>query len=153
MKLYFAASILLLFTTISALSQDSIALSMLNAVNAVRIAGCQCGSQKMPSVSPLKWNAKLEMAAIRQVKYISAKGILTHEGSYRSEVSNRVDEVGYKWTSVGENIAGGYTSVRAVVNCWIESPPHCLNMMNGTFKEMGAANKGEYWVQVFSKDN
>ena len=153
MKLYFTLTILFLFTTSRALSQDSIALSMLNTVNAIRITGCQYGSQKMPSVSPLKWNAKLEMAALRQVKYIAAKGILSHVGSYGSEVSSRVDEVGYNWTCVGENIASGYISVSSVVTCWIESTPHCMNMMNGSFTEMGAANKGAFWVQVFGNDN
>ena len=39
---------------------------------------------------------------------------------------------------------------------WIKSPPHCANMMDAVFSEMGAgfavnsaSEMGVYWVQVF----
>jgi len=39
---------------------------------------------------------------------------------------------------------------------WIKSPPHCANLMNGAFTEMGVAyavnaksEMGVYWAQEF----
>ena len=37
---------------------------LMNLVNDQRSKGCKCGGVKMPPVPPLKWNKKLEKAAL-----------------------------------------------------------------------------------------
>ncbi|MDP3655044.1 MAG: CAP domain-containing protein [Rhodoferax sp.] len=46
---------------------------------------------------------------------------------------------GYAYCAVGENIAAGQTSVQSVMSTWINSPGHCQNLMNPTYRDMGVA--------------
>jgi uncharacterized protein YkwD len=67
----------------------------------------------------------------------------------------RINEVGYNFGSIAENIAQGQTSPREVVNSWINSSGHCHNIMDD-YKEIGIGYIGEnyyrgshVWVQKF----
>jgi uncharacterized protein YkwD len=58
---------------------------------------------------------------------------------------------------VAENIASGQTSADEVVQTWLESPGHCVNLMRPEMREMGVAYAfdassadGTYWAQVFA---
>ena len=51
---------------------------------------------------------------------------------------------------IGENIASGYTSARAVFNGWIESPRHRANIMRRQFRRVGFAKVGLFYVAEFS---
>ncbi len=51
----------------------------------------------------------------------------------------RITAAGYRWSAVGENIAAGQTSVQSVMTSWINSPGHCQNLMNPTFRDIGVA--------------
>jgi len=53
-----------------------------------------------------------------------------------------VRAAGYRYSTFGENLfAGtwGHYSARDVVNAWLNSPPHRANMLNGRFRDFGAA--------------
>ncbi|MBQ9233607.1 MAG: hypothetical protein IJ167_06185 [Lachnospiraceae bacterium] len=59
-------------------------------------------------------------------------------------------------TTVGENIASGYTSPNSVMNGWMNSSGHRANILNANFKSIGIAcyyvpgsAYGYYWVQAF----
>ena len=59
-------------------------------------------------------------------------------------------------TTVGENIASGYTSPDSVMNGWMNSSGHRANILNSNFKSIGIAcyyvpgsTYGYYWVQAF----
>ena len=124
---------------------------MLAYVNALRTKGCKCNGVQMPIVPALKWNKLLEAAAVRHAKDMSATKTFSHTGSDGSTMSVRVTATGYKWSSLGENIAWGYTTLPAVINGWVASAGHCKNMMSTNFTELGAAKVGTYWVQDFGK--
>jgi uncharacterized protein YkwD len=124
---------------------------MLAYVNALRTKGCKCNGVQMPLVPALKWNKLLEAAAVRHAKDMSATKTFSHTGSDGSSMSVRVTATGYKWTSLGENIAWGYATLPAVINGWVTSAGHCKNMMSATVTELGAAKVGTYWVQNFGK--
>lgn len=124
---------------------------MLAYVNALRTKGCKCNGVQMPIVPALKWNTLLEAAAVRHAKDMSATKKFSHTGSDGSTMSVRVTATGYKWSSLGENIAWGYTTLPAVINGWVASAGHCKNMMSANFTELGAAKVGTYWVQDFGK--
>jgi len=60
-------------------------------------------------------------------------------------------------TQSRENLASGPESPQEAVRGWIASPPHCQNLMDPRFEELGVAfaatRSGEpriYWVQVFA---
>jgi len=124
--------------------------TMLKMVNVVRATGCTCGTTAMPPVAPLTWNDVLASAALEHSQDMSATGQFSHNSSDGTSFSDRITTAGYtNWRAIGENIAFGYTTEQAVFNGWIHSEGHCRNIMNASFKEMGAAKVGTYWTQDF----
>ncbi len=80
---------------------------------------------------------------------------MAHTGSDGSTPADRATRAGYRWRSVGENIAAGQTTPEAAVESWLKSPPHCANLMAPQFTEMGvaysvdtASKAGIYWAQL-----
>ena len=53
--------------------------------------------------------------------------------------AQRITATGYRYTAAGENIAAGQTSVQSVMTGWINSPGHCQNLMNPTYRDIGMA--------------
>lgn len=122
---------------------------MLQLVNEVRAKGCNCGNTAYPAVDALIWNENLATAAQKHSDDMKAQNNMSHIGSDGSSSGDRARDAGYNWSTVGENIAAGQTSAQQVMNDWLGSAGHCKNIMNADFKEMGAANSGTYWTQVF----
>ena len=124
---------------------------MLTAVNLVRAKGCRCGGKSMPAVPPVRWNSLLEDAAIRHAKDMAIHKHFDHIGTDGSELDNRINDAGYKWMQIGENIAWGYATIAQTMEGWIKSPSHCVQLMSDKVDEIGAAKNGKYWVQDFGK--
>ncbi len=124
---------------------------MLAAVNLVRETGCRCGGKTMPAVPPVRWNGQLEASAIRHAADMAIHKHFDHVGTDGSEIDNRINDAGYKWMQIGENIAWGYFTIADVMAGWIKSPSHCLQLMSNKVDEIGAAKNGKYWVQDFGK--
>ncbi len=127
-------------------TSSTFATEMLSAVNKLRKSGCNCGS----ATTELKWNAKLEAAALRHAKDMSENNHFSHTGTDNSTFDKRIKAAGYSFKAAGENIAYGYSSISSVMKSWENSSGHCKNMMNASYTEMGAAKVGIYWVQVFA---
>jgi uncharacterized protein YkwD len=82
---------------------------------------------------------------------------IEHKARDGSSVGDRVSRTGYERRLVGENLAGGPSTAAEVVQGWLDSPPHCANIMDSRFLDMGVAYAvnprsrfGVYWVQVFA---
>lgn len=122
---------------------------VLDAVNALRTAGCNCGAEgDFPATTEVTWNDKLEIAAKRHSDDMDKNSHFDHKGTDGSTVGSRVTDAGYPWKTVGENIANGYPDVAAVVKGWRDSDGHCANMMNAGFKEIAVVKTGTYWTMV-----
>jgi len=65
--------------------------------------------------------------------------------------NDRISEGGSPFTYVGENIAMGQNSGRAVVNTWMNSPPHRENILREEFTTMGIGAYGKYYVLLLAK--
>lgn len=122
---------------------------LLQLVNNVRQAGCNCGSTYMRPVAVVTWNDKLAKAAFDHSAEMKANEYFSHTGLNGSNAGQRINAAGYAWKTYGENIARGYANEQAVMNGWLSSEGHCKNIMNGSFKEMGAGRQGDYWTQLF----
>lgn len=131
---------------------------MLAAVNAHRRAGASCGTRgSFPATTELVWNANLAQAAAGHSEDMVTQNFFSHTGSNGSSVGDRATAAGYLWRSVGENIAAGQPDVTAVVDAWMKSEGHCANLMNASYRDLGAAcvagtaNTGyrSYWTQNF----
>ena len=125
---------------------------MLKLVNDVRSKGCNCGDTYMPPAPALKWNDKLKKAAWLHSNDMNSKNYFNHVSpNGRSTPRTRLHKAKYNWSATAENIAYGQMTVKELVKGWIDSPSHCLNIMNPVYTEMGSAVKGIYWTQVFGK--
>ncbi|WP_223151842.1 CAP domain-containing protein [Chitinophaga qingshengii] len=120
--------------------------ALLTLVNGVRAKGCNCGGQQMPPVGPVTWNDLLEKAAYDHSADMNKNNYFDHNSPSGTDPGARLDAVGYKWNTYGENIAKGYMDEQSVITGWINSPGHCKNIMNGNFKEMGIGKSGNYWT-------
>ena len=132
------------------------AARVLALTNAARAQGQTCGTTAFPAVGALTYNAQLEQAAQGHAADMAAKNYFSHTSQDGRDFSQRITATGYKWYTIGENIAAGQTTPEAVVAGWLASEGHCRNIMNGSFKELGvgyAANASSsyrtYWVQDF----
>jgi uncharacterized protein YkwD len=139
-------SLLFIFNTLMSFAQEGIKTEILEEVNTLRKSGCMCGDEYMPPVPVLKWNPKLEKAALRHAWDMYAHDHFEHTGTDGSTLTDRIEATGYRWHLIGENLAMGNLSAGDAVAGWQISPGHCRTMMDPAFDEMGAAKKGRYWV-------
>ena len=125
--------------------------TILQLINNVRQAGCNCGTTVMPPVATIAWNDKLAKAAYDHSVDMKANNYFSHTGLDNSNPGERITAAGYTWQAYGENIANGYTTEQAVVVGWLNSEGHCKNIMNANFKDMGVGRDGNYWTQEFGE--
>ena len=122
---------------------------LLKLVNQKRTVGCNCGNKYMPAAPALTWNESIALAALNHSNDMNRRRFFNHTSSDGKTLRDRFSAVGYKWMAIAENIAYGQKDEYAVVNAWFKSKGHCENLMNPTYKEMGAAKSGIYWTQDF----
>lgn len=146
------------FSTPGAKDAAQVGKDVLSLVNAARGKARKCGRKQFAAVPPLRLSAVLNRAALIHSQDMASKSFLEHRGSDGSIVGDRTARVGYKWSTVGENIADGAETAEAVVQLWLKSPGHCANIMTPGFTEMGIAfavdrnsDAGIYWTQVFAR--
>jgi uncharacterized protein YkwD len=122
---------------------------MLQLVNDVRKKGCQCGDTYYNPAPAISWNSQLEAAAYEHSEDMYTNKYFDHTAPDGSNGGMRIEQAGYNWITYGENIAAGFKSEKEVLDGWLQSPGHCKNIMNKSFKEMGVARVGTYWTQEF----
>ena len=123
--------------------------AMLDAINAVRAEGATCGATRYDAAPPLIWDSRLEGAAARHSRDMASNDHFDHRGSDGSDTGDRAIREGYRWRVIGENIARYQQTVDEVMEDWLESPGHCRQILDPTFSEVGVAEEGGYWTQVF----
>ena len=124
---------------------------VLRLVNQARVSGCSCGGKRMSPAPVLRFSDDLTRIAKGHADYLRKRGYIPHRGRGGTRVGQRASRAGYRWRAIGENIASGYTTPRAVVESWLESPGHCRNIMDASYTQMGVARSGNIYVQVLAK--
>ncbi|TRZ91567.1 MAG: CAP domain-containing protein [Rhodocyclaceae bacterium] len=129
---------------------------VLDLVNEARSTRRNCGNKAFNEARPVSWNDILAEASRLHAEDMAHFNYLDHGGRDGSTPALRVERAGYRYRAMGENIAGGQTKPEDAVTAWIKSPPHCANLMNPAFTEMGVAfavdrtsKLGVYWAQEF----
>jgi uncharacterized protein YkwD len=126
-------------------------------VNQRRAAGAVCGSTPFAPAPPLTMNANLQLAARLHSQDMATQNYFSHTSLDGRTFDQRIRNAGYSFpTSLGENIAAGYSTPQAVVAGWMGSPGHCSNIMSASFKSTGvgyahtsSSSFGHYWTQTF----
>jgi uncharacterized protein YkwD len=127
-------------------------------LNAARAVARSCGNSVMPVAGPLVWNQRLFSAADRHARDMATRNYFSHTSLDGRSLAQRVAAEGYAWTSVGENLAAGQSTVDGVLSGWLSSPGHCSNLMSRQFEAVGVScvwqagsRFGHYWVMVLAR--
>lgn len=103
---------------------------------------------------PLAMNPMLQKACEEHASDMANKKFMSHTGSDGSSPFKRITRAGYNWSTAGENIAWNQQTVDSVMNSWMLSPGHRMNILSESYTEIGAAcvysNTGQpYWCVDF----
>ncbi|GLD94116.1 hypothetical protein PINS_up002727 [Pythium insidiosum] len=128
------------------LQSNDMHAEMLKAVNAERAKA---------NLPPLCYNKKLNQAAQAHSQDQANTKKMSHTGSNGSSMTDRMKNVGFKWTTAAENVAAGQKSVADVMDSWMKSDGHRANIL-GQHKFFGMGHAvasydtyGDYWTQNF----
>ncbi|MEZ4371907.1 MAG: CAP domain-containing protein [Polyangiaceae bacterium] len=129
---------------------------VLSLVNQARAQGATCGGEVMPAVGALTMNAPLRTAARKHAIDMANHNYFDHDSQDGTTAFERMNAVGYEYSSAGENIAAGSATAQGVMDQWMNSPGHCKNIMAGSFVDFGIgyhfnqnSDYQHYWVQDF----
>lgn len=125
------------------------AREVLDLVNQARSTTQVCGSERKSAVPALRLEQRLTGAAQAHSEDMAEHRTMGHVGSNGSTFIQRAERSGYHWSALAENVAWGYTTASGVVAGWLESPGHCVNIMNPSVTELGVGLEGTYWTQLF----
>jgi len=137
-------------------SEQAAGQRVLELVNQARAVPRYCGTRAFNAARPVRWNDSLAEASQLHAEEMARYSYFSHSGRDGSDPAQRVERAGYRYVSIGENIAAGQIKPEDAVAGWIKSAPHCANLMNPAFTEMGVAfavdrrsAMGVYWTQAF----
>lgn len=94
------------------------------------------GTRAAAGKPPLRYNVKLESAARSQANLMAARDTLSHNLGF--SLRQRVTSAGYDG-AVGENVAGGQSTLDQAITGWLASPAHRDTLLSGKFQEFGLA--------------
>lgn len=129
----------------------------LTVTNKARAQARTCGTKRMNAARPLRWDARLEVAAQQHAQDMIRLNFRGHVNPQTgSEPWQRAQAAGFRG-SVGENLAYGMLTPQDAVQSLLDSPLHCENLMDSRWTLFGAsvANGSAatlfptYWAQVF----
>lgn len=91
-------------------------------------------------------NSALSAAAQAKANHMVSNGYFDHTAPDGTTGWYFVDQQGYSYTTLGENLAASNEDDVAVVDGWMNSPGHRANLLSSTFTEVGygIAYQGEF---------
>lgn len=124
---------------------------VLAQVNQYRASGAMCGSEYMPPVPALTMNPALRCAARLHSADMDARNFFDHTNPDNVKFSARITDAGYSWGWAGENIVapGAAIGAAGMMNAWMNSPGHCLNIMSPYAKDIGVGATQGHGTQDF----
>ncbi len=86
---------------------------------------------------PLKENALLAKAAQLKAEDMAKNGYFAHTSPDGKTPWYWFNQVGYKYTMAGENLAVNFFESRDVAEAWMDSPTHRANIVKKNYTEIG----------------
>lgn len=125
------------------------------AINNARSRGRRCGATYYRARPPLRVSSALAASATSHARSMARRNYFSHDGG--STPTSRARSRGYHG-AIAENIAAGVSSVDRAMKLWLNSAPHCANLMSANYRDVGVGHAyasssrwGHYWVQVFGR--
>ncbi|MCA9606449.1 MAG: CAP domain-containing protein [Myxococcales bacterium] len=128
---------------------------VLEETNRMRALGATCGADTFGPAEPLTMDPLLRLAARLHSTNMGENGFFDHTDPEGRGPGERVAEVGFRGSYVGENIARGQATPEEVVDAWMHSEGHCRNIMNPRYHFLGVGlayspADEPFWTQNFA---
>jgi uncharacterized membrane protein YgcG len=148
MRNHAGATLLLLATLAAAVAHAMSSAKMVCLVNRERARR---------GLSALGLDSRLDKASRWHSEDQADMRSMTHNGSDGSDPGARVEEAGFEWTAVAENVAYGYDTEEDVLDEWMNSSGHRANILGKSYTHMGfasayASDGTAYITQDFASD-
>lgn len=91
------------------------------------------------NLSVLTGNPLLDKSAQLKANDMAEKGYFAHNGPDGRKPWYWFEQVGYKYSYAGENLAVDFNESEDVVSAWMNSPTHRANIVKGVYTEVGTA--------------
>lgn len=135
---------------------DSPPASVDQAAYEARVLDLTNAERDKAGVAPLTLNPQLQDSANAYSQVLASSGCFAHTCGPVPDFADRDAAAGYvAWTTIGENLAAGYSTPEAVMDGWMNSPDHRSNILSTEFTDIGIAVTtgntpfGVYWAQEF----
>lgn len=116
------------------------------------------GERQSAGLAPLKLDERLTQAARKHSRDMADNNFVSHTGSDGSSPPDRMTAACYEWSTWGETIGAGYTTVEAMLQAWMESPGHHDIILDPDYLDFGVgyaynANNiyGHHWTVNFGR--
>lgn len=113
------------------------AVERLNQVR--RLQHAPCAASAGAAAQTLAWESRLAESAHEQAMDLALNDRLSHVDSRQRSFGTRLRGVGYAAAGAGENLAAGQRDVEDAIAAWLDSPSHCVNLMQPEYKDVGLA--------------
>lgn len=115
----------------------SIEQALLGLINDQRQQGYACEGESFVQADALVNVSELTDAARCHSLDQVERAYFAHESKDGRSPTDRVRDLGYETTGVAENIAAGNSSPEKILQQWIDSRLHCINLMNPRYTKSG----------------
>ena len=102
-------------------------------------------------LKPLTEDWQLSRVARYKSQDMKDRGYFSHTSPTYGSPFDMMKSFGISYRTAGENIAKGYSTPKAVVDAWMNSPGHRANILNSSYTHIGVGYvaSGNYWTQMF----
>jgi hypothetical protein len=97
------------------------------------------------SLKPLAINPQLVAAAQLKASDMASRGYFSHNTPEGREPWYWLEQVGYKYSNAGENLAVNFFDSVDVENAWMNSPGHRANIVKSNYTEIGIATANGFY--------
>ncbi|MBU1092300.1 CAP domain-containing protein [Patescibacteria group bacterium] len=121
----FALTLALPVQASSLISNEDQLIQLTNQIRTVR------------GIPVLAQNALLGESAQNKAEDMASKGYFDHADQDGNRMSYWMRSAGYDYLRAGENLAKGFSTPEAVIQAWLNSPTHYMNLVNDNYTEIG----------------
>ena len=104
-------------------------------------------------LNKLTENWELSRVARYKSQDMKDNNYFSHTSPVYGSPFDMIKNFGISYRSAAENIAKGQNTPQAVVNAWMNSSGHRVNILNPSYTHIGVGyvSNGNYWTQMFIK--
>ena len=136
-----AGALLVLPAAALACANEQSRPEMMSVRSYARTVECVVNEQRVRAgLRALRHDRRLSRAARRYSNSMVRQGFFAHVSPQGSTLGQRARNAGYRGSKLGETIgwaSGTLATPAAIVQAWMDSPPHRSIIMDGSFRKLG----------------